>query len=92
MIWIVVEVEDDKAKEVAAEIKKIEGVDSVDIGADSADWVLDEIGSALWGLEDMNSLDCPLRELRQLAEMVLKKDFRNEPKYLEDTLVSVGNK
>ena len=92
MSWIVVEVEDDLAESVAVEIKKIEEVESVEIGADSADWVLEEIGQRLWQLEDMSSLDCPLREMRQQIEGLLKQDLRVLPKSLDDTLVSVGNK
>ena len=95
MSWITVQTKENdtreedqmQAKRLEKAIRSLKGVIGVEAEGDDPAYVLEEIGQRLWQLEDMKSLDCPLRDMRQQIESTLKKEFRNNtPKRLEDTL------
>jgi hypothetical protein len=95
MSWLTVQtdelpsLEEEQAqdKRIEKAISSLKGVSQVDVEGDDAKYLLEAIGARLWKLEDMSSLDCPLREMRQEIEGLLRTEFRNyTPKVLSETL------
>jgi aminoglycoside phosphotransferase len=87
MSWITVETNADAdVEKLTKAIGELKGVDVVSAEGDDPEYLLREIGERLWELEDMNSLDCPLRDMRQAIEGLLREDFRCLPKKFDETL------
>jgi hypothetical protein len=89
--WIVVHTNGKvEAAELAKTLKTLKGIDTVEIEADSAEFVLEDIGARLWQLEDINALDCPLREMRDRIEKILGRDVAVGAKDFSQILTPVG--
>jgi len=94
---IIVKTNEKNAHAVDDAIKDITGVESV--GIDDRDtphvpsWddihdLLSDVGERLYQYENHRDLNCPLREMRDEIEKLLREDVTSVPKNPDDALVS----